>query len=970
MRKFKRILFLIGIAILPSVLFAQEATSTMISGKISGKVADDHSQPLSGAVITATLSPSGSKYITASKSDGTFTLQGLKAGGPYTIVVSFTGYKSDTTANAQVGAGETLTLQITLHEVPQDLIPITVGSRGAPRTAVQSAVPIDIINVKTLSATTGRADLMSQLNIMVPSFNYNKQCGSDMADAVDLASLRGLGYDQTLVLVNGKRRYPSANVITGGLRGRGNSGTDLNAIPEGAIDRIEVLRDGASAQYGSDAIAGVVNILLRKDVNHLNINIGGSGYYDHKYNSANAVDPTLYWRGSQLDGKTLDISMNYGLPIGKSGGFINISGNFRDAGETFRAEPDTNYSVNKNAVVASSLVRRAAGDGTVIAGGGMYNMEIPVKGTKTTFYSFGGYNYKNSQAYANTRLWSSGATKYPTNAQGQLLFDPSIMKVYDPTPKGLDTAHVMYTPGQQVYLKDMSAAAGFRGEIGDGWHWDISSNTGYNDFHVWGKDTYNASIALPDQATKTRFDDGGYSFLQHEENLDLSKHFDGFAQGLTFAVGGEFRYEQYKIYAGEPDSYVIGPATLNGKPKAGGSQGYPGNQPADVADAHRTNTSGYIELTADLTDRWLVDLAQRFENYSDFGFLTTQKLATRYKLTDNFNVRGSVSTGFRAPSLQQINFSNTNTTVTTLPDGTRTFAYTKIVPNTSLLAREAGIPNLTQETSTNASLGFTWKPVSNFLLTVDGYNVNVKNRIVFSGQYSSSSAGLSPALTSLMAAEGVSKAIFFANAVNTTNQGIDVVADYHTRLGKNRLNVVLSGSFQRLMIDKINIPSGLKNSPNDSATFFNDREQSLLKSSAPPAKVALSVEYVMHRVTVGARATYFGKLSQYGNGISKTPPPGARDIYQPWVALDNGTIVPELFHYGAKTSTDIYATVKLTKFAKIALGVDNVFNVHPDKAEVPGSYLSQGDGESGGVFDAVQMGFNGMQLWGKLIFDL
>ena len=965
MRKIKRIIFLIGIALSPLMLPAQDQAP----GKVAGRIADENNQPLSGAVVMAIPPNSGSRYFTASKSDGTFSLRGVKAGEPYTIIVSFTGYKSDTTVNARITTGETLTLQVTLHEVSQDLVPITVGSRGEPRTALRSAVPIDIINVKSLSATTGRADLMSQLNIAVPSFNYNKQSGSDMADAVDLASLRGLGYDQTLVLINGKRRYPSANVITGGLRGRGNSGTDLNAIPEAEIDRIEVLRDGASAQYGSDAIAGVVNIILRKDVNHLHVNIGGSGYYDHKYNTANAVDPSLYWTGSQLDGQTIDVSMNYGLPIGKNGGFINIGGTFRDAGKTYRADPDTNYSVNKNAVVPGSLVRRAAGDGSVIAGGAMYNMEIPLGRTRTTFYSFGGYNYKNSFAYANTRLWSTGPTKFPTNAQGQLLFDPSIMKVYDPTPDGLDTNHVMYSPGEQVHLKDMSAAAGFRGEIGNAWHWDLSANTGYNDFHIYGKDTYNTSLAQPDQSAKTHFDDGGYSFLQNTENFDLSKHFDNFAQGLTFAAGGEFRYEEYKIYTGEQDSYITGPATLNNASKAGGAQGYPGNQPADVVDAHRTNTSGYIELTADLTSKWLVDMAERFENYSDFGFVATQKLATRYSITDNFNVRGSVSTGFRAPSLQQINFSNTNTTVTTLSDGTRTFAYTKIVPNYSPLARAAGIPKLTQETSTNASVGFTWKPIPHLLFTVDGYNIDVKNRIVFSGQYANTAAGLSPAFIALMAAEGVSKAIFFANAVNTTNRGIDVVADYHTKWGKNRLSVVLSGSFQELFIDKVNIPAGLNTSPADSATFFNDRERSLLKASAPPAKVSLSVEYGVDRVSVGARATFFGKLSMYGNGISKTPPPGATDIYMPYVAADNGTIVPELFHYGAKTTTDVYASYKLTKFARIALGVDNLFNVHPDKSEVFGSKLSQGDSESGGIFDAVQMGFNGTQLWGKLLFD-
>ena len=965
MRQIKKLLLFIVIASFPFVLLAQELTS----GIISGKVTDDRSQALSSAVITAIHQPSGFKYFTASRGDGSFKMQGLKAGGPYTIIVSYSGYKSDTTTTEKIVSGEALNLQIILHEAPQDLAPITVGSRGAPRTAFESAVPIDIIKVNSLANTTGRSDLMSQLNIAVPSFNYNKQTGSDVADAVDLASLRGLGYDQTLVLINGKRRYPSANIITGGLTGRGNSGTDLNAIPEGAIDHIEVLRDGASAQYGSDAIAGVVNIVLKKDVGHFGLNIGGSGYYDHKYNSANAVDPTIYATGSQLDGKTLDVSMDYGFPIGQQGGFLHIGGTFRDAGQTFRANPDTNYSTNKNAVVPSSLVRRAAGDASVIAGGAMYNMEIPLAGTRTTFYSFGGYNYKYSDAYANTRFWSTGPTKFPTNDQNQLIFNPNIMHVYDPTPGSLDTNHVFYNPEEVVYIKDVSDAFGFKGELGKGWKWDLSANTGYNDFHIWGNNTYNTSLPLPQQATITRFDDGGFNFLQNTENLDLTRHFSEFAHGLTLAVGGEFRYERYKIYAGDSTSYIIGTAQYKGANKPGGSQGYPGYQPTDEVNAHRTNVSGYMELSVDLTDKWLVDMAQRFENYSDFGFVSTEKLATRYKITNNFNVRGSVSSGFRAPSLQQINYSNTNTTVTTNPDGSRGFAYTRIVPNYSTIAREAGIPKLTQETSQNVSLGFTWKPVPDFILTVDGYNISIKNRIVFSGQYSATSSGLNPALKSLMASEGVTKAIFFANAVNTTNRGIDIVADYHTRWGKSHFNVVLSGNFQKLFIDQVNIPSGLKNSPGDSATFFNDREQSLLKASAPPAKIGLNLEYGVNKFAVGTRLTYFGKLSQFGNGVSKTPPAGASDIYMPYVPLDNGTIVPELFYYSAKVTTDLYASYKLTKFARLALGVDNLFNVHPDKTEVPGSKLSMGDSESGGIFDAVQMGFNGMQMWGKLIFN-
>ncbi len=225
----------------------------------------------------------------------------------------------------------------------------------------------------------------------VPSFNYNKQSGADGSDAMDFASLRGLGYDQTLVLVNGKRRHLSAFISEFGTRGRGNGGTDLNAIPEAAIDRVEILRDGASAQYGSDAIAGVMNIILKKDVNKFYAVVGVSGYNDHKYNSLNTVDPSQYYTGSWIDGQTLKVDMNYGVPIGKNGGFLNIGANFLTIAKTFRALPDTNWTTNPNSKkVAPWLAdyRRAFGDGSITSGGAMYNLEIPIAGIEIHFLFF------------------------------------------------------------------------------------------------------------------------------------------------------------------------------------------------------------------------------------------------------------------------------------------------------------------------------------------------------------------------------------------------------------------------------------------------------------------------------------------------------------------------------------------------------------------------------------------------------
>jgi iron complex outermembrane receptor protein len=942
--------------------------TTFAQAPVSGSIKDLQSgNPLFGASIKI----KGRKSGTTTDASGNFTLT-AKPGD--VLQVSMVGYK---TMESTVGDGP---IVIGLTTAMEDLGQLVfVGTRGAPRSRVESPVPVDVIKVNTLGETTAKPDLMSQLNMAVPSFNYNKQSGGDGSDAIDFASLRGLGFDQTLVLINGKRRHLSAFVNQVGTRGRGNSGTDLNSIPEAAIDRIEILRDGASAQYGSDAIAGVINIILKKDVNHLSVTTGYSGYYDHKYNSLNSVDPSQFYTGSWIDGNTFTLGLDYGLPIGKSGGFLNVGGNFLAQGKTFRQVPDTNWSTNKSALSTNDW-RRAAGDGAVTSGGAMFNAEIPIAGTKTTFYSFGGYNYKHSNVYAWTRRWhnTGNRVKFPTDADGNLIFVPSIMRVFGTTDGTIGPDNVYYNPQEDVYIKDASFALGIKGTVGNGWDWDLSNNIGYNDFHYFGNKTFNASLPLPEQATKTRFDDGGFNFLQNTSNLDISKHFDDVAQGFTFSAGAEFRYERYSLYAGEPDSYRQGGAyfVVGGDTsyKASGSEGYPGYQPSDASTAHRTNVGGYVDLALDVTKAWLIDGAARFENYSDFGFVNTYKFATRYKITSNFNLRGSISTGFRAPSLQQLNFSNTNTNII----GGQ-LVYAKLIPNYSEAAREVGIPKLTQETSVNGSFGFSWKPVNNMTITVDGYWVQIKNRIVITGNFDTSVT----ALKNYLIDNNVSNANFFVNAVNTTNTGIDIVFDYTKRWGNNRFTALLAGNLQHINIDKINIPSALDDTYAHQQAFFSTREEAFLKASAPLGKFSLALEYGIKKLAFGTHLTYFGKLTTQGFGYASVPGapaggPGGAGIsdsengWDPYVTRDDGQgVVPENFVFHGKITTDVYLTYKLAKTVTLFAGVDNIFNVHPDLAVTQGAVQSSwGDSESGGAFDAVQMGSNGMRMFVKFGINL
>lgn len=609
----------------------------------------------------------------------------------------------------------------------------------------------------------------------------------------------------------------------------------------------------------------------------------------------------------------------------------------------------------------------------------MFNLEIPINGTNARFYSFGGMNYKHSNVYAWTRNFSGSPQKFPTNPDGTLIFVPGIMK----TTKDGET---FYNPQEDVYIKDQSLAVGFSGTTKSGWDWDISNNIGYNDFHYYGNKTFNATLDNQLPNIKTRFNDGGFNFLQNTANLDINKHFEKVAQGLTLSFGGEFRYEQYKLYAGEPDSYGYGPLQRyfpnvdDTVALASGSEGFPGFTPSDANVSHRTNVGGYVDLSIDITKSWLVDAAARFENYSDFGFVNTYKFATRYKVSSDFNLRGSISTGFRAPSLQQINFSNTNTNVTKI-NGVPTLVYAKLVPNYSPIARAVGIPPLKQETSVNYSLGFSWKPVSNFTITLDGYLIDMKNRIVITGNFGTSI----PALATILPNNNppLFAANFFANSVNTTNKGLDIVLDYTKRWGKKRFTALLAGNVQGVTINKINIPDQLNQGivANQQA-FFSTREQAFLIASAPKAKFSLNLEYSVNKLAVGTHITYFGKVTTQGYGYDTAVGSVAGQLggagvsdqgqgWDPYVAKDDGSgSVQENFVHRGKITTDLYASYKIAKGINWTLGVDNLFNVHPDLSVTAGAHQSSwGDSESGGPFDAIQMGFNGMRLFTKLSFS-
>ena len=663
-------------------------------------------------------------------------------------------------------------------------------------------------------------------------------------------------------------------------------------------------------------------------------------------------DYNQYIEHGKIDGHAVTLNANYGVPIGKKGGFLNLTVNFLKTGKTFRQALDTNASSKD--FMYTNVYRRAHGDGSLTNIGGFLNAEIPFGTGRTSFYAFGGYNHKTSDAFAFTRNFSARPDRFPTDGSGNIIEVPGIIKT-------AGDGEQYFNPHIETQVYDASLAMGVKGETLSGWNWDVGNAIGRNNFHFYGDKTFNASLG-PNQ---TRFDDGGFNFLQNTVNLNFSKEIPNIASGFNLALGAEYRYERYNIYAGEVGSYRNFDPTGN---KATGAQGFPGYQPNDEVTDDRSNVAAYVDAELDITNKFLVSGAIRAENYSDFGFTHNYKFATRFKAASNFNLRGSFSTGFRAPSLQQMNFSSTFTTV---QGGT--IAEVKIAPNYSPITKAAGIPELKQEKSLNGSLGFSWRPVNELSVTIDGYWVRVKDRIVISGQFDGTDPALDAFLRSEMTRLNVSLAQFFANAVNTTNKGIDIVLEYNKKFRRGSAKVLFTGNIQHMDIDKINVPPKLSGTQDLRTTFLTEREQKFILASAPTSKFGLNLEHTIDKFTAGLRFTYFGKTTilGYGDGSSSdfTPAFNRGDLYAFVPADDDSRPVKDEYIYAGKVTTDFYLSCNVTRNITFFWGIDNIFNVHPDLGINPQARGWAFNNETGGPWDAVQMGGNGRRIFARLAFN-
>lgn len=822
---------------------------------VKSKVVSSTGEVIAGANIVE----KGTPNATISGMSGEFSLK-VKSENAI-IIVSFVGYSPTEIVASSIKDVVTLDEGSTLQQI------VVVGTRSLNRSSTDTPSAIDIIDLKEIKTKTGQLDINQLLQYAAPSFNSNRQSGSDGTDHVDPASLRGLGPDQTLVLINGKRRHQSSLVNIYGTRGRGNTGTDLNAIPIAAIERIEILRDGAAAQYGSDAIAGVINIVLKKSTEEVEIN-ANAGIYNAKYR----------FDDKKFDGLNYNINGNYGFKVGKEG-FVNLTADYNFRDRTNRANINT-----------EDLARREFGDPQANNTSLFLNSSFPLS-SKSQVYVFGGMNARNGSSYAWTRFADD---------------DRNIPAIY---PDGFD-------PLINAKINDNSITAGIR-TIMKGWDVDLSNSFGMNSFEYRITNTLNASMGA---TSPTEFDAGGFGLNQNTVNLGFTKYNKDILAGLNLAFGAEYRKENYHIFAGEKNSYT---SYIEGV--APGSQGFPGFQPSDEIEASRSNIGVYFDTEADFTKNFMAAAAVRYENYSDFGGTLNGKLSTRLKVSDSFMLRGTASTGFRAPSLPQIYF---NSTVTNFVNGVPTEVL--IARNTSKVAQTAGIPALKQEVSQNLSLGFTFHPSNSLSLTVDGYYVRVKDRIVLTGQFTDEDDAIGADLQALR----VGRAQFFTNAVNTTTKGIDVILTHKASVGNGNLTTSLASNFNNLSIDAINTNDKLKGKED---TYFDMREQYFLRASAPPSKINLTLDYQLNKLSTVLRFVRFGQVELADWNYDEAE----NDIYT------------------AKITTDLSLKYAFTDKVQLVVGSNNLFNVFPDA-------FSPYNTESGGAWDPVQMGWNGRFVYTRL----
>jgi iron complex outermembrane receptor protein len=755
---------------------------------------------------------------------------------------------------------------------------VVTGTRVANRTALDTASPVDIISAESLK-TTGSTELNQALSTALPSLNFPRPALTDGTDTIRPATLRGMAPDQSLVLVNSKRRHASSLVNLNGSIGRGSASVDLNTIPSAMVKTIEVLRDGAAAQYGSDAISGVVNVRLRTDRS------GGEGtivYGGHKteYDLLNDVAPAgATWTGpskrQRTDGQTITASAWKGLPWGETG-YIALAAEYKRQEHTERAGYDMRQLYPK---VNGAYDPREL---TINRFDAWYG-EPEVK--QSTLFVNAGNNITADvkvygwASYQNRDARSAGYFRTPQDAR-------NIPSIY---PNG-------FLPIIAPTVDDYSAAAGVTWTAGE-WDMDASIVYGKNKMDYEIQNTLNRSIG---PTSKTVFEAGGFGYDQTVLNLTGVRKVDvgALASPLNVALGVEARREGYELHAGEPDSWRAGPEILaNGTPAAPGAQVFPGFRPNNATDANRNAIGAFVDLEANITDKLLASAAVRGEHYSDFGSNLSGKLSARYDFNKTFALRGAVQNGFRAPSLQQQNFTSTSTNfINGIP-----FEITTFKP-TDAVAVALGAKPLKAEKSTNYSIGSVMR-FDPLTVTVDAYRINVTDRIILSENLTSA------AVRNYIVSQGfagVGGGRFFINGVDTKTSGVDIVANYPLNLGAGgRFDFTLAGNFNKTEVTKVPTTAQLA-ALNPAPVLFDRVNVLTLEKGQPKNKITASANWKLGQWGATARATRYGEV------------------------LSPGTTPAFDFLIHPHTIVDLEGRYALTQKMSLAVGIDNVFDQYSE----------------------------------------
>lgn len=838
---------------------------------ISGHVYNHNGEKLIGATLY--FEP-GSKGIVTNE---TGFYQVLLPAGRHFASVSYIGYHP-LKVQIQIPYGGKLEQDFLLKD-PIILKEIVVlGSRFRPHDPLETVVPVDVIPEAEL-AKMPQWELTQLLQYLSPSFHSTYQTISDGTDHVDPATLRGLGPDQVLVMINGKRRHNSALVNVNGTVGRGSVGTDLNAIPVSAVKRIEILRDGAAAKYGSDAIAGVINIILKDDQDESQLQFQ-TGISNHG-------DGALF----RLDG-------NYGLKIGQKGfthlsfswnhrGSVDRSGNY--SGPIFKDERD-----NDSLAVSTFFEQTGYKDQHVMSVGNaavdnfgfFYNSKFDIN-SHASLYSHGGFNYRLGQ--------SAGFYRFPYQERRQSGLYP-----------------FGFSPQIRTDIFDFSNSLGVC-ILKEDWKIDFSNNFGQNSFDFTIRNSNNASMGL---ASPTTARAGGFTYRQNSVKLDISKTLS-WSRPLHLAIGGAFRIENYQQIQGDEWSWNhYGDTTSTGRPKEAGIQVFPGFRPENEIEKLRSNTALYTDMELEATHRLLLNLAARFEHYSDFGSNLSWKLAARYRLLEHISFRTAFNTGFRAPSMPQIYFSSTSQQF--IPVDNQMMGLQVAHTNSeSSLRHLLQIAPLQSELSTNWSGGATFQFFKNLMISFDLYNILIRNRIVLTGRMDISEI---PGFAEVMESFDIARVQFFTNAVETQTRGLDLRGDYFFQMRKSKIRLMAAFNHNSTKVLEIHLPDQLQNLEKQ---FFNREEISRLEKVQPKSKLILGMIYSRKNWQANFKTVRFGQVA-YIHPDDDDP--------QNWVFNGiSGRIESRDQIFSQKWITDI--SFQWHSWQKLVLSVsaNNIFDIYPDE---------------------------------------